>query len=78
MNARIANKREEELTYNKKRQLLNLLNGNVKYVRTIILVAALFHTQASSFLIPVLSMLGTYATYVSKAGSSAFKALIDL
>jgi hypothetical protein len=32
MNSRIANKREEELQWIKKRQLLDLCNQNIKYV----------------------------------------------
>ncbi|KAF7978858.1 hypothetical protein HWV62_44329 [Athelia sp. TMB] len=45
MNAKIADKREEELKYIRKRQMLDLLNGSI------------------NFLIPVVTMLGTYATY---------------
>ena len=36
MNQRIADKREEELTWVWKRQLLDLLNGNIKYVPLLI------------------------------------------
>ncbi|KAJ7139685.1 hypothetical protein C8R44DRAFT_867802 [Mycena epipterygia] len=47
MNERVAEKREEELNWLWKRQMLDLLNGTLNY------------------LIPVATMLATYATYVS-------------
>ncbi|TFK36798.1 hypothetical protein BDQ12DRAFT_699326 [Crucibulum laeve] len=52
MNEKIADKREEELTWIWKRQLLDLVNGNLNYI------------------IPVFTMMATYATYASKVFSS--------
>lgn len=36
INERVAEKRDDELRWIRRRQLLNLLNGNMKFVRTII------------------------------------------
>ncbi|KAK0458994.1 uncharacterized protein EV420DRAFT_1541764 [Desarmillaria tabescens] len=52
MNERISSKREEELVWIRRRQLLDLLSGLI------------------NFLIPVLTMMATYATYSAKVFSS--------
>jgi len=52
--ARLAEKREHELQFIKLRQILNLINGNIKCVLPASLLISL--TWSSSFLIPVITV----------------------
>ncbi|KAK0192591.1 hypothetical protein F5146DRAFT_1102469 [Armillaria mellea] len=54
MEARIARKRDEELSWVRRKQLLDLLSGIIK-----------FSLLRAVFLIPVLTMMATYATYMT-------------
>jgi hypothetical protein len=63
LNERIADKREEELKWLWKRQLLDLLNGNIKYVSHLTLELPLL-MAAASYIIPVITMIATYSTFV--------------
>ena len=51
---RLAEKREQELRYIKLRQILSLINGNIKWVlRAPILITL---TRSSSYVIPVITV----------------------
>lgn len=59
MTAKISEKREEELVWIWRRQVLDLLNGTLKYEFLSSVVSLLIY---ASFLIPVATMVATYAT----------------
>ncbi|KAH9166017.1 hypothetical protein EDB89DRAFT_2076263 [Lactarius sanguifluus] len=61
--ARLAEKREQELQYIKLRQILIVINGNIKWVLPASLLIPL--TRTSSFFIPVITMVVTYVTYTA-------------
>jgi hypothetical protein len=58
MNERVAEKREEELKWIWKRQMLDLLNGTLKYVRPTPRLPC--PHILDSFFIPVVTMIATY------------------
>ncbi len=60
MDERITSKREDEMVWIKYRQLLDLLNGVVKY-GTLFLIFRFVLTCNISFIIPVITMITTYA-----------------
>ncbi|KAH9028046.1 hypothetical protein EDB83DRAFT_2526408 [Lactarius deliciosus] len=60
--ARLAEKREQELQYIKLRQILIVINGNIKWVPASHLFPL---TWKSSFFIPVITMVVTYVTYTA-------------
>lgn len=59
MTTKISETREEELVWIWRRQVLDLLNGTLKYGFLLLVIQLLMHT---SFLIPVATMVATYAT----------------
>lgn len=61
MNEKVTDKRDKELIWVWRRQILDLINGNLKYVDTLYLFCS--ETQPTcSFLIPVVTMVATYTT----------------
>ncbi|KAH8986103.1 hypothetical protein EDB92DRAFT_1949382 [Lactarius akahatsu] len=61
--ARLAEKREQELEYIKLRQILIVINGNIKWVFSASLLISL--TWKSSFFIQVITTVVTYLTYTA-------------
>ncbi|KAH9166805.1 hypothetical protein EDB89DRAFT_2245995 [Lactarius sanguifluus] len=60
---RLGEKRDQELQYIKLRQILIVINGNIKWVPPSSLLIPL--TRTYSFFIPVITMVVTYATYTA-------------
>ncbi|KAH9166019.1 hypothetical protein EDB89DRAFT_2076264 [Lactarius sanguifluus] len=60
---RLGEKRDQELQYIKLRQILIVINGNIKWVPPSSLLISL--TRTYSFFIPVITMVVTYATYTA-------------
>lgn len=61
MNDRIAEKREAELEYVWKQQILNLISVLLKWASSLIVLQLLAHVSCS-FAIPMIIMVSTYAT----------------
>lgn len=68
MNKKVEEKREEELIWVWRRQILDLINGNFKSVGHFLVIGTLFQLMTSlalySFIIPVATMIVTFAAYV--------------
>lgn len=62
MNEIIDEKRNKELTWIWKRQILELINGNLKYYLFSFIFWRIIHELHVSFLIPVVTMIATYTT----------------
>ena len=62
MGDKIANKREEELLWIKRRNFLDLLNQVIKYAFCAMMHWIVILTDIGSFVIPIVIMIVTYAT----------------
>lgn len=62
----LGDKREDELKYIRKNKILELINNNIKYVEsTAILCCSVLIQVFASFVIPIVTMVATFVTYVS-------------
>ena len=67
----LAEKREDELTFIRKYKILELVNNNIKYVESRVIPCCNVLTQVfASFVIPIVTMVATFVTYVSAIESS--------
>ena len=59
----LAEKREDELTFIRKYKILELINNNIKYVSSVLYKLNLANIKCS-FVIPIVTMIVTFSTYV--------------
>lgn len=65
MNVRITEKRNTEIEWIRKQQILNLISHNLKWVLSPCNFFRLLKSDLYSLVIPVVTMIATFATYVS-------------